>query len=414
MSEQLSLPSCVCERIRRNPLGVMLEEYVRYLFGRGYQRMTVQSYVCAVEHFGRWLGRRSISSRVVLQFLKVHLPTCRCQCPAPRHKILVRAALRQFLRCVEAETPPLSKQPVPLLPVDAVVRDFDHFMESICGLSISTRRYRRRYAREFLIKNFGRSAVKWDQLRPARIMKFVTDYARRCTPATGEVAASAIRSLLRFGQFRGLCNDRLARAVPGIPVWKRVRNPKTLTVDQLNRVLDIFDRSTPNGQRDYAMAICMADLGLRASEVAGLRLDDIDWDQGTVRLVAPKGHRDRVLPLPRRVGVALATYLRRGRPRSGHRQIFVRHRAPLGEPVSALLVHYAMCRAYRRAGLDASITGTHVLRHTAASLMYQRGATLKEISDVLGHQSLDTTAIYAKVDWTQLRTVALPWPEVRS
>ncbi len=413
MSEEPSLPLCVCERIRRNSLGVMLEKYVRHLFGRGYQRLTVQSYVCAVEHFGRWLDRRSISSRVVLRFLKDHLPTCHCKSPAPRRETHVRAALQQLLRCIEAETPPPSK-PAVVLPVDAVVQDFDQYLESICGLSISTRRYRRRYAREFLIKNFGRGAVKWDQLCPGRIMKFVTDYARRCTPATGEVAASAIRSLIRFGQFHGLCDDRLIKAVPGIPVWKRVRNPKTLCVDQLTKVLDIFDRSTANGQRDHAMAVCMADLGLRASEVAGLRLDDIDWDQGTVHLVAPKGHRDRILPLPRRVGTALATYLRRGRPRSEHRNIFVRHRAPLGEPVSAILVHEAMCRAYRRAGLDASITGTHVLRHTAASLMYQRGATLKEISDVLGHQSLDTTAIYAKVNWTQLRTVALPWPEVRS
>lgn len=414
MSEQLLLPFCVCERIRRNPLAVMLEKYVRYLFARGYQRKTVQSYVCAVEHFGRWLGPRSISSRAVLRFLKDHLPTCECKSPAPCSEIPVRAALRQLLRFIEAETPRPIKATVRLLPVDAVVRDFDQYMESVCGLSISTRRYRRRYAREFLIKNFGRGAVKWDQLCPGRIMKFVTDYARRCSPATGEVAASAIRSLLRFGQFHGLCNDRLIRAVPGIPVWKRVRNPKTLTVDQLTKVLDIFDRSTANGQRDYAMAVCMADLGLRVSEVAGLRLDDIDWDQGTVQLVASKGHRDRILPLCRRVGTALAAYLGRGRPRSEHRNIFVRHRAPFGEPVSAILVREAMCQAYRRAGLDASITGTHVLRHTAASLMYQRGATLKEISDVLGHQSLDTTAIYAKVNWAQLRTVALPWPEVRS
>ena len=413
MSEQLSLPLCVVERISKNPLGMMLEKYVQHLFSRGYRPGTMLCYVHAVEHFGRWLGRRRICSRAVHRFLKDHLPRCRCKSPAIRCVKFVRAALHQFLRCIEAETPPPSK-PTVVLPVDAVVQDFDQHLESICGLSISTRRYQRRYAREFLSKNFGRNAVKWDQLRPAQIMKFVTDYACRCSPATGEVAASAIRSLLRFGQFHGLCNDRLIRAVPGIPVWKRLRNPKTLSVDQLTKVLDIFDRSTANGRRDYAMAVCMADLGLRASEVAGLRLDDIDWDQGTVHLVAPKGHRDRILPLPRRVGTALATYLRRGRPRSEHRNIFVRHRAPLGEPVSALLVHYAMCRAYRRAGLDASITGTHVLRHTAASLMYQRGATLKEISDVLGHQSLDTTAIYAKVNWTQLRTVALPWPEVRS
>lgn len=413
MSEQLSLPLCVCERIRKNPLGIVLERYVQHLFCRGYRRGTILCYVSAVEHFARWLGRRRICSRLVLRFLNDHLPTCRCKSPAMRCVTFVRAALHQLLRCIEAETPPPSKSPVEL-PVDAVVRDFDQYMDNICGHSLSTRRYRRRYAREFLIKNFGRGTVKWDQLCPGRIMKFVTDYARRCTPATGEVAASAIRSLIRFGQFHGLCGDRLIRAVPGIPVWKRVRNPKTLSADQLSKVLGVFDRSTASGQRDYAMAVCMTDLGLRASEVAGLRFDDIDWDQGTVRLIAPKGHRDRVLPLPRRVGAALAIYLRRGRPRSGHRQVFVRHRAPLGEPVSALLVHYAMCRAYRRAGLDATITGTHVLRHTAASLMYQRGATLKEIADVLGHQSLDTTAIYAKVNWTQLRTVALPWPEVRS
>ncbi len=413
MSEQLSLPLCVCERIRKNPLGAVFEKYVLHLLGRGYRRETIGNYVNAVEHFGQWLGPRSISSKAVLRFLKGHLPTCQCKSPAPRCLNFVRAALRQLLRCIEVETRPPSKSPV-ILPVDAVVGDFDQFMEGICGLSNNTRRYRRRYAREFLVKNFGRGAVKWDQLCPARIMKFVTDYARRCTPATGEVAASAIRSLIRFGQFHGFCDDRLIRAVPGIPVWKRVRNPQTLTVDQLTNVLDNFDRSTASGLRDYGMAVCMADLGLRASEVAGLRLDDINWDEGTVRLVAPKGHRDRVLPLPRRVGAALAAYLCRGRPRSAHREVFVHHRAPRGEPVSALLVHYAMCRAYRRAGLDPSITGTHLLRHTAAGLMYQRGATLKEIADVLGHQSLDTTAIYAKVNWAQLLTVALPWPEVRS
>lgn len=413
MLEQLLLSSRVCERIRKNPLGIALEKYVAYLFDRGYRRSTAQKYVGVVEHFGRWLGRRGICSKAVLRFLKDHLPTCQCTSPAPCREIEARAALRQLLRCTEAGTPPPSK-PLVVLPVDEVVRDFDQYMDDICGLSISTRRYRRRYAREFLIKNFGRGAVKWDQLRPAWTMTFVTDYARRCTPATGEVAASAIRSLIRFGQFHGHCDNRLAMAVPGIPVWKRQRNPRTLTVDQLTKVLDIFNCSTPTGQRDYAMAVCMADLGFRASEVAGLSLDDIDWDQGTIRLVASKGNRDRVLPLSRRVGAALAIYLRRGRPRSVHRQVFVRHRVPLGEPVSALLVHYAMCRAYRRAGLDTTITGTHVLRHTAASLMYQRGATLKEIADVLGHQSLDTTAIYAKVNWTQLRTVALPWPEMRS
>src|ERR1017187_6875384 len=215
MAEQRLLPLCVCERIRKNPLGMVLERYVQHLACRGYRPGTVLCYVNSVEHFVRWLGRRRICSRLVLRFLNDHLPTCRCKSPSAMRCVkFVRAALRQLLRCIEVETPP-PRMPAVVLPVDAVVRDFDQFMEGICGLSNNTRRYRRRYAREFLVKNFGRGAVKWDQLCPARIMKFVTDYARRCTPATGEVAASAIRSLIRFGQFHGFRDCRLFSAVSG-------------------------------------------------------------------------------------------------------------------------------------------------------------------------------------------------------
>jgi len=162
------------------------------------------------------------------------------------------------------------------------------------------------------------------------------------------------------------------------------------------------------------MALCMAEMGLRASEVAKLTLADIDWQQGTIEISSSKCLRVRLLPLPSRPGAAIARYLRHGRPLTDCQQLFLRHTVPVGTALSLEMVRGAMRRAYARVGFPATWTGTHLLRHTAATLMHQKGATLKEIADVLGHLCIDTTAIYAKVNLPALRTVVLPWPEVNS
>lgn len=158
----------------------------------------------------------------------------------------------------------------------------------------------------------------------------------------------------------------------------------------------------------------MVRLGLRAGEVARLCLDDIDWRCGTLRIEGGKGRRCHVLPLPAELGRAVVAYLTRGRPRSPHRRLFLRHTAPVGEPINAGAVARAIWRAHQRGQVGATWKGSHALRHTAATRLLRAGASLKEIADILGHRSIDTTAIYAKVDLPRLAGVALPWPEVRS
>jgi integrase len=180
---------------------------------------------------------------------------------------------------------------------------------------------------------------------------------------------------------------------------------------QLHTFLGLFDRSTPAGRRDYAMALCQTDLGFRVGEVAALKLDDIDWRGGTIRILAGKTRRGRVLPLTDGVGQAIADYLRHGRPATLCRHVFVRHTVPPGTPVTRHLISHVFRRAFARVEGCENWKGTHVLRHTAATRMYSRGANLKEIADILGHRSLSTTAVYAKVEPTRLATVALPWPE---
>jgi integrase len=160
------------------------------------------------------------------------------------------------------------------------------------------------------------------------------------------------------------------------------------------------------------MALCLNQLGLRVSEVAGLCLEDIDWRRDTLRLRQTKQRQERLLPLPPLVGRALARYLRDGRPPTPVRALFVRHRAPLGRAVEVHHVRGAMRRAFARSGIGG--TRIHLLRHTFATRLQQKGVGLKAIADVLGHQCLETAARYARVNLRELRQAAQPWPEARS
>jgi site-specific recombinase XerD len=158
--------------------------------------------------------------------------------------------------------------------------------------------------------------------------------------------------------------------------------------------------------------LLMARLGLRAGEVTALQLEDIDWRNGTVRVRARKSGHGAVLPLPHEVGEALVDYLRRGRPVTAARQVFVLHRQRVGAPISSSIVKRAVGNALRKADIDASLRGGNLLRHSLATDLLGHGASLTQIADLFGHRALTSTAIYASVDVAALREVALPWPQV--
>jgi site-specific recombinase XerD len=230
-----------------------------------------------------------------------------------------------------------------------------------------------------------------------------------------KAVGTALRSFFRFLRTEGVCDGRLEAAIPAVAHWRLSSLPRCLTDEQLEAVLASFGGSTPCVLRDRAIVLCLATLGLRPGEVAELRLEDIDWRHGTVHLRTRKTRRGEVLPLPREAGRALVDYLRRERPKTGERRVFVQrlgHRR--GAAVSSGVVSAAVVRALRRAGVEAPLAGAYVFRHTVASRMVRHGISLKEVGDFLGHRSLDTTAIYAKLDVPALSEVALPWPEVTS
>ena len=201
----------------------------------------------------------------------------------------------------------------------------------------------------------------------------------------------------------------LAGCVPPIALWFLSTVPKFLPVGTVQRVLDDCKHDTPDEKRNYAILILLARLGLRACEIVALRLEDIDWDSGRITIRC-KGGRWAQLPLSTDVGEAIVTYLQSGRPQCADRRVFLRHRAPIRGLGNSTTVSTIERRALIRAGIDSVRKGAHLFRHTLATDLLRSGASLDEIGELLRHRSPNTTAVYAKVDLTALRTLALPWP----
>jgi integrase/recombinase XerD len=406
-------------RLRSGPLGALLDDYVTRLRGRGYARHTIRCHIWAIGHFSTWLQAQGLSpaavnEELVRSFLHDgHLAECRCRSPAPTDLAQIRPALRHLLLLLR-DRRGTGTTAVTVDSIGTALEAFRAYLRQTCGLAEATVRIHVYYARKFLGEKFGRVAPRWGALQPADVISFVVTYANRRQPGSARVAANALRSFLRYLLLQGWCEPALVAAVPRLPQWQLSRLPRTLTDEQLVAFLAAFDRSTAAGRRDYAMALCQVDLGLRAGEVAGLRLEDLDWRSATVRIVASKAKRARALPLPARLGEAIADYLRDGRPETTSRHVFVRHWALRGTPLDTTAIQAAMRPAYRKVPGCEHWAGTHALRHTAATRLHRHGAALKEVADILGHRSLDTTAIYTKVDVPRLAAIALPWPEVRS
>lgn len=222
--------------------------------------------------------------------------------------------------------------------------------------------------------------------------------------AKGRVAE--LRSVLRYMYLQGITPLQLGTAVPPVGGWRFATLPPTMTPADVQLLLDSCDRSTAVGIRDFAMMTLVARLGLRSIEVARLELADVHWREGEL-VVRGKGHRQDRLPLPCEVGEALVVYLSGGRNPEGARHLFLTCRAPRG-PIRADLVGDVVERACLRAGLPH--VGPHRLRHALAAELLRQGAGLVAISQVLRHQDLATTALYAKVDMSALRQVAQRWP----
>ena len=397
-----------------SPLSAIAAPYVSTLRAARYSSHTIRSYLSAIAHFGYWINThgldlRNIGPKVIDQYLG-HLTGCAC--PAPRKTDVCdnRAALRQLLRLMPWDDLGSVTAVAEPTPLQAELERFQHYLSNICGLAANTCSNRIRHVRAFL-EAYHRAGLT-EVMLPTRqdIDCFFADVAQRWTPASLHVIRGSLNSYFRFRALAGDQTQTLIAALPSTADWSRGNLPKALSEEQLEAFLQAFDRTDPTGQRDYAIARCLVDLGLRGHEVTQLQRAAVDWRNSTLMIKGGKGKRVDRLPLPSRTAQAIAQYPRHARPPTSNRAVFVRHVAPFDKPLKVAALCSAMNRAFARCGLSDRFCNTHVLRHTAAVRLQRSGASLKEIADVLRHRNLDTTTTYTRVDLEGLRAVALPWP----
>ena len=385
--------------------------YQAYLEERRYAPATRQIYLSCIAHLAHWMASAGLSARqigeaAIKRFLAEHLPRCGCPRPVRRVHKDNRAALRLFLKALRE-----GRQIKPREASDHISRElcrFDHFMSEVRGLAASTRRMRLGLIGRFLRDQFGSKPIFVRQIKPADLRQFM--FVRHQASSAGALSpiANALRGYIQFRATLGDPVQHLAVAVPTVANRRLSALPRVLSEADILRLLRSIDQSAPSGKRAYAMARCLIDLGLRVQDVVRLHLEDIDWHNGTIRLAANKSRRTDVLPLPAETGRAIATYLKTERPVTNNRAVFVRHVAPYDKPIGPGVVRDVVIAAFRRCGW--SHYHVHILRHSTASRLLAAGTPLKEIADILRHRSLDTTAIYTKVDTNRLAAVAMTWP----
>jgi site-specific recombinase XerD len=347
-------------------------------------------------------------SDIDLAVFSEHLRTCRClRAMGGRrnhHTIFGARLFRQHLVeigvCQSAAAALQHAEP-------CLVVHFKVWLRKHRGASDSTIKL---YARDatYLMATLGDDPERWE---PAAIRSFFLDRASHCGNGTVEKLTTSLRAFLRYLAVKGRCRAGLADVVPGYAHWRLADLPRYLAAEQVNRLIAACDGDVLARRRDRAIVLLLARLGLRAGDVAQLRLDDIEWETGSLRVTGKSRYEVR-LPLPQDVGDAIAAYLACRPSTCPSDHVFLRNIAPFrpfrkGDGISSVVK-----RLMQRAGVVAPVKGAHILRHTAATEMLRHGVPLEKIGLVLRHRGIDTTAHYAKADVALLKQIAQPWPEV--
>jgi site-specific recombinase XerD len=290
-------------------------------------------------------------------------------------------------------------------PFASLLDDFARWMAQERGLSDPTIRNRRWHVERFLAWLYARKRHVADLQLQDLDAFFHTLHAKRLSRVTIKIYANGVRAFLRHAERRAWCPTGLADLLSGPRVYRHHDLPLGPSWDEVRKLVESTTSDEPADIRDRAILLLFAVYGLRAGEVAGLRLDDIDWEQERLAVPRAKQRRRQIYPLVPSVGEAISRYLRDVRPRCALRHVFLKLLAPLG-PLTPGSLYQIVALRLKRLGIETPRYGPHALRHACAGRLLAQGLSLKEIGDHLGHRSLESTRVYAKVDLHGLRAVA--------
>ena len=395
----------------------------------GYAPLSARNQVELMRHLSAWLEERGLGAdRLALGVVEEYLASRRADgytCWLSPRGV---GPLLTYLRGLGAA--PVPATPVPTGPLEGLVGRYQRYLVTERGLEVSTVRRYQAHARVFLAGWVGESESRLAEMDAAQVTAFIMRHCARRNVNSAKDLATAVRSVLRFLMLEGEVTADLGGAVPAVAGWRGSHLPKGITAAKVEALLASCDRrqyapgrrragSLPGesqqldvrrlaSRRNRAVVLLMVRLGLRAGEVARLRLDDLDWRRGEF-VIRGKGRRDERLPLPADVGEAIVDYLRHGRPLVRDRALFTNVRASY-LPMTPGAVKDMVQKTAGRDGIEG--VSAHRLRHTAATRVLNAEAPMAEVGQLLRHRSASTTAIYAKVDHGRLGELAVAWPEV--
>lgn len=372
--------------------------------------LTISGYTACARHFAAWrtinnIGLDEVNDEALDRFME-H----RCRCGGYREPM---ALSRKYMKRVRRFMLFLAGHGVIAAlcesaddAIDPHVAEFQEWLlrhRGICSRTIA--RHGRMVMR--LLPALGRDPRAYDA---ATIRKAILPQAQNCSAAYTKTMTTALRGYLRFLAAADLCPPGLEHAVPLVPQWRLSSLPRYLPPAQVEQVIASCDLRGELGIRDRAILLLLARLGLRAGDILEMRLEDIDWLSGTLR-VKGKGRRETRLPLPQDAGDAVLNYLNKTRPLVDGDRLFMTSIAPFRPFSSSTTISHIVDFALKRAAIDDPPSrGANLLRHSAATNMLRGGATLQSVGAVLRHRSLETTAHYAKVDVNMLAQITQPWP----
>jgi site-specific recombinase XerD len=408
MTDQFHTYPKVSKRLHFGPLGNHIDSFARALMVQGYKTSTAKHKIRIISDLSHWLdqqglGVKDLDETTLNEYLL---------CKGRRGSIfrIEPPTLRVFLKHLREA----GIVPDPVIVDDdsqrrRIENGFAAYLSKERGLKQATIDTYLSIAGRFLFDQFGTGPILLKYLSPIDIVRFILRDTETVSAKRAQLIVCSLRSFFRFLYQQGETANDLSPSALTVANWRLSELPKFLEMEQVQRLLQSCNQDTLIGRRDYVILLLLARLGLRAGDVVHMTLDDIDWEIGEL-IVRGKSDRQERLPLPHDVGEALARYLCDGRPPCSSRRVFIRIKAPHKGFSSSVAICNIVRRALVRANLNPAFKGSHLLRHSLATQMLRGGASLAEIGEILRHQRLNTTQIYAKVDLAALRALAQPWP----
>lgn len=414
MLEDYYVKPSTIDRVRGSWLAPQIESYLEWLQAHGYSRLVVYRRLPLLFHFAEFAqkkGCRDIASckgyikEFVSRWLEQHGAKAKTVVAVRKHAIDAECGVRQMLQLACNEPVIRNRRRRPF-PFESAVPGFAEYLRSERGFAESTIRNYRRHLSEFAQYLSRTGVTSFSQLSPAVLAAFIVQHRPKVAPRTRLGLCCHLRVLLRFCHREKITSRDLSGAVGTPQIYRLDDVPRSITWDEVRRMLEAVERRTIRGRRDYAILLLLVTYGLRAHEVARLTLDDVDWKRERLQVLARKAGHATVYPLAGVVSEAIIDYLKHGRPNTEDRHLFFRIYAPQA-PITSAAVSSSVALYLHNAGIQVRRPGSHTLRHTCVQRLIDAEFPLKTIGDYVGHRSPESTRVYSKVAIASLREVAM-------